>query len=320
MHKVIGPLFTVFVLLAAVFAFSARKGPPMPATEVAIGNALLLDAQRAGKRLVSVGERGYIFVSDDQGSHWRRVPSGTEATLTALAFADDRVGLAVGHDALILRTEDGGLTWKKVFSAQEQMRPLLKVAFVGPGKAFALGAYGAFLESSDGGLNWTERQVMEGDRHLNAVARLDDGTLLMAGEAGTLLRSSDGGMAWQKIASPYAGSYFGLLPVAKGGALAFGMRGKIFRSDDAGISWQEVNTDNEASLFGGWVMDDQSLLLVGQNGTALLSRDHGRSFVRVPAKGNRLLSAVLPAFPGGDFFVFGEGGFARIGAPAGAGK
>ena len=110
------------------------------------------------------------------------------------------------------------------------------------------------------------------------------------------------------------------LPVAKGGALAFGMRGKIFRSDDAGISWQEVNTDNEASLFGGWVMDDQSLLLVGQNGTALLSRDHGRSFVRVPAKGNRLLSAVLPAFPGGDFFVFGEGGFARIGAPAGAGK
>ena len=209
MNRVIGLLFTLFVALAASFAFSARTGPPQPATVVNISNALLLDAKRAGQRLVAVGERGYVFVSDDNAASWRHIPSGSEATLTAVDFADARIGLAVGHDPLILRSDDGGLSWKKAFSAPDQLRPLLDVAFVSPTRAFAIGAYGAFFESTDAGLTWIERQIFEGDRHLNSLARLPDGTLLIAGEAGTLLRSLDGGAQWEALRSPYTGSYFG---------------------------------------------------------------------------------------------------------------
>jgi photosystem II stability/assembly factor-like uncharacterized protein len=289
----------------------------MPATETHIRNALLLDAQRGGQRLVTVGEHGYIFVSDDAGGNWRKVSTGTDVTLTGVAFADAQIGLAVGHDAVILRSEDGGNSWKEVFRDSKQLRPLLRVMFADKQRAIAIGAYGAFYESMDGGLTWAERQITTEDRHFNALARLADGTLLLAGEAGTLLRSVDGGTHWEKLASPYAGSFFGLLPLAQGGVLAFGMRGNIFRSEDRGATWQAVVAGSDSALFGG-LASDGLVVLVGQNGIVLVSRDDGRTFKRVSTKASRILSAVQrPQQQGGEdgVLVFGEGGVARIALP-----
>lgn len=325
MNKVIGLLFTVFVALAAGFAFSARKLPPMPATEIDIQNALLLDTQRTGQRLVTVGEHGYIFVSDNEGDLWRQVPTATDATLTSVAFADVQLGLAVGHDATILRSVDGGSSWQEVFRDPQQLRPLLRVMFIDKQRAIAIGAYGAFFESTDGGVTWTERQITEGDRHFNALTRLTDGTLLLAGEAGTLLRSGDGGTQWEKLVSPYTGSFFGLLPLAQGSVLAFGMRGNIFRSEDRGTSWQAAISDNGNALFGGLTHDDGLVVLVGQNGTVLASRDDGRSFKRVATQASRTLSSVqrplqqaLAKNGEETILVFGEGGPTRIALPPGS--
>lgn len=321
MNRVVGLLFTVFVVLAAGFAFSARRLPPMPVTETNIRNALLLDTQRSGQRLVTVGEHGYIFVSDDAGGNWRRVSTATDVTLTSVAFADARLGLAVGHDAVILRSEDGGNSWKEVFRDLQQLRPLLRVMFVdGSRRAIATGAYGAFFESMDGGVTWAERQISAEDRHFNALARLSDGTLLLAGEAGTLLLSGDGGKHWEKLVSPYTGSFFGLLPLAQGGVLAFGMRGKIFRSENRGATWQEIAAGSDNALFGGLTYDDGLVVLVGQNGIVLASRDDGRTFERVLTQASRTLSAVQrPQLHGGkdEILVFGDGGVARISLPPG---
>jgi photosystem II stability/assembly factor-like uncharacterized protein len=324
MNRVIGLGFAIFVALAASFAFSARKLPPMPLTEIHIGKALLLDTQRTGQRLVTVGEHGYIFVSDNEGDLWRKVPTVTDATLTSVAFADVQLGLAVGHDATILRSADGGSSWQAVFRAPEQLRPLLRVAFIDKQRAIAVGAYGAFFESLDGGVTWAERRISEEDRHFNALTRLADGTLLLAGEAGTLLRSSDDGAMWEKLASPYTGSFFGLLPLAQGGVLAYGMRGNIFRSDDRGTSWQAAASDSENALFGGLTHDSGLVVLVGQNGTVLVSRDDGRSFKPVATQASRALSSVQrPLQPGLDnrsgdtILVFGEGGPTRIVLPPG---
>ncbi|MBI1906511.1 MAG: sialidase [Rhodocyclales bacterium] len=311
MNRAIGILFTVFVAAVVVFSFSPRHGPALPATTIAIAQTLALDVQRVGSRLVSVGERGRIFVSDDDGAHWKGVASPTEATLTALAFVDEKRGVAVGHDAVIVATADGGLNWHQVHSAPDERTPLLDVWFDRSGRGIAVGAYGTFLESLDGGASWGASEAVVSDWHFNAVAGLADGTRLIAGESGTLLRSVDGGDNWVELTSPYKGSYFGLLALGDGGVVVFGMRGHVYRSDDRGDTWQAVAHDSQASLFGGRVLDDGSLALVGQNGTLLVSRDGGRSFKSVATNINQVLSAVIGVRNGAGALLFGEGGVAQ---------
>lgn len=320
MNRAVGIVFTLFAVSAALFAFSERPDPPMPSTRVDIGHLLMLDVQPAGDRLVSVGERGRIFVSDDAGASWRAAVSPTEATLTALAFIDARHGVAVGHDAAIVRTDDGGEHWQLVEAAPEDEEPLLALWFDSDGHGFAVGAYGRVAESRDGGLTWVHRDIDDQELHFNAITRVGD-ALLIAGEAGTMLRSDDDGATWGRLDAPYEGSYFGLLATGDGGVLAFGMRGHVFRSESAGARWQEIDSGTQASVFAGHVVGDDALVLAGQNGLVLASRDGGRSFVEVDAATSRSFAAVVAPRAGGELVLAGDAGVTRIGlAPQPAGK
>ncbi|MCW5605889.1 MAG: sialidase, partial [Burkholderiales bacterium] len=253
MNRLIGLTFCVAVLLAATFAFSPRAVPVFPATGLRVDTVLLLDAARAGTRLVAVGERGRIFLSDDEGATWNATPSPTEATLTAVWFADARHGWVVGHDAVILRTDDAGANWHVAHAAPAEERPLLDVRFIGPERGFAVGAYGAYLETSDGGRTWTARGIADDDRHLNGIAAGAGGELLIAGESGALLLSTDGGRRWERLESPYQGSFFGALAPERDHFLVFGLRGNVYRSGDLGRNWHRAGQPAEVSLMGGRV-------------------------------------------------------------------
>ncbi|MCM2328396.1 MAG: YCF48-related protein [Lysobacter sp.] len=250
-----------------------------PLPKVTMERLLLVDATHRGSRVVAVGDRGYIVLSDDNGATWRRAKSPAAPMLTAVEFLDAKQGWAVGHDSVILATADGGDTWTQQFAAPAEQRPLLDVTFLDKDNGFAIGAYGAFHETSDGGRTWNPRKVIEDDKHLNAFVRLSDGRLVILGEAGTILLSADAGKTWSPVASPYKGSLFGGLVADDGAVVAFGLRGRIFRSTDAGKTWTAVDNASVATLMGGTKLPDGALVIAGNGGTVLVSRDHGKSFV-----------------------------------------
>ena len=117
----------------------------------------------------------------------------TRALLTAVHMHDERIGFAVGHDAVILRTGDGGESWRLVHYAPEEERPLLDVWFRDERTGFAVGAYGYFLSTGNGGDTWTSRAVSEDDFHLNALVPAGPDRLFLAAEGGVAYRSDDGG-------------------------------------------------------------------------------------------------------------------------------
>lgn len=240
---------------------------------------LLLDVARAGDRLVAVGERGKIFLSVDQGRTWQLALAPGEATLTAVYFHDERHGWAVGHDAVILRTDDGGDHWALVHQDPSGHRPLLDVWFENENHGFAVGAYGLFLETRDGGRRWRPRRLLSEDLHFNSIAGTPAGRIYLAGEAGTLLRSDDAGRNWRPLRSPYRGSFFGVLCLPDGNPLIFGIRGKAFRSPDGGRRWLPVARAAEAALQGGTVLGNGTVVLVGNGGQVLVSHDKGRKFM-----------------------------------------
>lgn len=308
MSKAIPALFLVFVAVILSYAFAHRQGAPKPPTELRIDTTMVMSATAAGTARVAVGERGRIFREEGPDGAWLPVKSPTESTLTRVHFLDDRYGLAVGHDQVILRTEDGGRTWAQVMSDPDAETPLFDVLILDAQKAYAIGAYGLFLESGDGGRTWAPRAILpEGeDRHLNAIASLASGNLIIAGEAGTILRSTDAGATWGKVPSSYEGSWFGVQPMTGAQVVVYGMRGRLMRSDDDGASFTEVALPVQTSLFGSALAADGRLLVAGQNGELLVSRDAAQTFTRVRVEGSPMLAAVLPL--DGKAETFGEHG------------
>ena len=283
--------------------------------------SLLLDGAAAGSRLVVVGERGHVLVSTDGGASWTQSPAPTRALLTAVHMHDERTGWAVGHDAVILRTRDGGETWSLVHEAPEEERPLLDVWFRDERTGLAVGAYGYFLATEDGGETWTSRAVSEDDFHLNALVPVAEGRagsatpgsrrLYIAAEAGIAYRSDDGGKTWRELVSPYAGSWFGGLALDENRVLLTGLRGHLFRSEDGGETWIRVITGTQASLTGAVRLPSGSLVITGLDGSVLTSRDGGRSVSarRLPSREG--ISAALPLADGGVLLI-GEFGVERL--------
>ncbi len=275
--------------------------------------ALLLDVARRGERLLAVGERGHILVSTDDGLSWTQAEVPTRALLTGLFMHDSRLAWAVGHDAVVLRTRDGGATWERVHHAPESERPLLDVWFEDAERGLAIGAYGGLLVTRDGGDSWQPRVLREGDDfHLNQLASAADGALYIAAEAGHLYRSDDGGETWLPLPSPYEGSFFGLLPLAEGPVLAFGLRGRLFSSADRGQTWTRIETATEATLHTGLQIGPGRFVVAGMEGTLVWGSMTGP--VRTEARADRQAIVALALAKGG-LLLFGEGGMRRLELP-----
>lgn len=272
---------------------------------------LLLDAISTGQRIVAAGERGFILLSED-GLRWHAASTIGTSTLTALARRGSQLW-AVGHDTTILKSTDSGTRWRRVHYAPEAQNPLLDIEFVDDQLGFAVGAYGTFLETHDAGEHWRARKISGEDLHYNAIAVLNNHTLLIAGEAGNLLRSTDRGQNWQTLASPYGGSWFGIVALDAKTALLFGLRGKLFRTDDAGEHWIALPAITTAALMGGRVLTDGRVVVVGNDGVILVSTDRARTFSTYHRSGNAALATLLASER--QWWLFGERGVMRVTPP-----
>lgn len=301
-----------FVLLAPSTPASGDAAVPSPLA----WKSLLLDAADTGDRIVAVGEWGHVVLSDDRGASWRQAGSvPTRTTLTGVFFIDEDRGWAVGHDAVVIHTEDGGERWTLQHDAPDLEAPLLSVWFGSEVRGIAVGAFGLRLETSDGGRRWQRAPadaVIE-DRHLNDVFAAR-GTLFAAAEGGNVYRSQ-GNASWSGLELPYTGSLWGGLALGDGTILAFGMRGHAFRSEDLGTHWSAIDTGTDQSLIGATELDDGTVHIVGLGGTVLTSRDGGRTVTQTTLAHRRAIAAVVRGTEG-RLVLFGEEGAEQIEAPA----
>jgi photosystem II stability/assembly factor-like uncharacterized protein len=297
---------------------TASEAPPVevkprPAEIMPLAShGLLLDITNTGERIIAVGDRGNIIASLN-GRDWAQVDVPVRAPLTAVYFADPKNGWAVGHDAVILRTADGGRTWALQNFQPELEKPFLDVLFVDNQHGFAVGAYGMFKETTDGGQNWTDvkNEVADAELHLNSMTRLGNGDLFIAGEQGTLGVSSDQGRTWTKLTSPYEASLFGALAVGDKGAVIFGLRGNIFVTNDVRTSkWNKIATGNVSTLFGGTRLADGRLAMVGLNGVVFVTDASGAGVKQFPSGVATTQSAVVAFGPG--LLMVGESGVEMV--------
>jgi photosystem II stability/assembly factor-like uncharacterized protein len=294
--------------------------------------SVLLSVARAGDRIVAVGERGIVLLSDDAGKTWRQAKVPVSVSLTAVQFVDSSHGWAVGHLGVVLHTEDGGETWVKQLdgiAAAEALvdyaknspniqdreraikdaewmladgpdKPFLDLYFADKSNGFIVGAYGLFFKTSDGGktwLPWASHISNPSNLHLNALAA-SGGKLYIAGERGLLLRSLDGGVNFETLVSPYEGSYFGVVAARAGELVVFGLRGKAFWSGDDGSTWSPIEIKTDAAIAAGTELSDGSLLMVSQVGELFVNDPRSSAFKNLTWRGAGSTSDVVETSTG----------------------
>jgi len=114
-------IFSIFAIMLLPVSIQADDESIM--ADLA-GHSMLLDGVSKVGLMVVVGERGHILISTD-GEQWQQITIPTRATLTGMYFQDKLKGWVVGHDAVILRTTDGGKSWGKVYYDPEGEIPQL---------------------------------------------------------------------------------------------------------------------------------------------------------------------------------------------------
>ncbi len=304
--------------IAAVPSISNNSVNNIPSIKAPlVSESLLLDITKAGqKKLIAVGEHGHIIFSSDAMT-WQQADVPLQTTLTSVFFIDNKHGWAVGHDATILNTINGGLSWEIQQYKPELEKPLLDIAFMTPLKGVAIGAYGLFFRTIDGGKTWhnefhkefltlddieylTELRQEDEEAyrdetssilpHFNRLV-IDGRTLYLVGEIGLIAKSNDFGINWQRLDEIYLGSFFDLTRTQKGNLLVVGLRGHVFRSVQNGTPWQQQATDTTALINNIVLADNNKIFLLANNGVLLESVDDGLNYQKHLQKDGKALIA-----------------------------
>ncbi|HEY5657957.1 MAG TPA: YCF48-related protein, partial [Myxococcota bacterium] len=169
----------------------APHQPPWNHAEFAAYDAAFVQRYLAGRRAQEAG----IAVSVIQNP-----------VLFTVRFANADEGLIAGLGGVILRSVDGGRTWR--YAQTSGRAALFSVATAGA-RGVAVGERGAVLYSEDGGRSW---QPPEASQVPPALGFLRDlrfapdgaGPGFIVGREGVILRSRDGGASWTQVLPPPA--------------------------------------------------------------------------------------------------------------------
>jgi len=272
-------------LAFSVVSAQEEAPDPKPAIEAPLADqSLMLDVIAHDAGYVAVGARGHVLLSSD-GRQWRQAQSvPVQATLTRVTGFGRRLW-AVGHDAVILSSSDGGENWFIQYRAPEEQEPLLDVRFVNANKGFAVGAYGRFMTTNDGGINWqSERltdRVSSESIDWSAVARQQGGIETIPDEF-------QDEPADDAEASVNKGCYeFGechlnsVLALDNGRMMIAAEAGYGFRSIDEGQSWESFRFPYPGSMFGLLAQRD-CIIAFGLRGHIQRSCDFGSNWQEIP--------------------------------------
>ncbi|WP_433466696.1 oxidoreductase [Spirillospora sp. CA-128828] len=199
------------------------------------------------------------------GPAWRLTPTGSEARLRGLAAVDRSVAWLAGSGGTVLRTTDGGGTWRNVAPAGAAGLEFRDIEAFDARRAVVLaigeGDASRVYATSDGGRTWTlgfrndepkafyDCMTFFDSRHGLAMSDPVDGRF-------RLIATGDAGRSWRVL--PSAG-----MPPALEGEAGFaasgqclvshgsrdvwlatggGSRSRVFHSGDRGLTWTVADT------------------------------------------------------------------------------
>jgi peptide/nickel transport system permease protein len=203
---------------------------------------------------------------------------GTSEDLYAVSIPSKFKGYTVGVNGTILRSDDGGRTWKLI--AFPSSITLTDVSFSGASVVWVVGKSGAIYNTSDAGNKWFKQNSTATDA-LHAVwfnYATEKGWA--AGANGTILNTSNSGVAWNKQSS---GTNVTIRDIefSQGMGFAVGDSGTILKTSDWGATWAPLPSGVNTSLVSIEIIDKNRTYICGKGGMFLRTTDGGSTWTKL---------------------------------------
>ncbi len=168
-----------------------------------------------------------------------------DPVLLRMAFANDRIGWAVGELGTIQTTTDGGATWK--LQVIQSRKILYDVSANDAQQAWIVGAGGLVLHTIDGGQTWNERTTGV-TASLRAVHFVDANLGWAVGSDGVIVSTVNGGVRWQRQNSGTQQTLNDVTFVNVKEGWVAGDRGTLLHTTDGGMTWQDETPGTRSNL------------------------------------------------------------------------
>ena len=248
----------------------------------------------------ATGGRAFLWTTDDGGTSWDRIltgkpgfNSGAGYNSGLLAFASPSVGLWGRYGPTLLRTSDGGGSWKEAQLPQPAI--LWDFAFASKRVAWAATGIGSddirgdICKSTDGGATWqtvasirpssTPGEGPGGAFHSISCPTESICYVAASGPKSSVLwATTNGGQQW--VQQPLPGSWRVLAFPSQSIGWNCAWDGRVFKTSDGGRTWGEQTVAGGA-LYDASFVDDQHGWLVGEGSTIIRTADGGTTWVRL---------------------------------------
>ncbi|MBN2031528.1 T9SS type A sorting domain-containing protein [bacterium] len=230
----------------------------------------------AGDLYVGPYLNGVIYKSTDGGYAWTLLPETNffRSTPRSIFFLDENRGWAVGDNALIEKTVDGGEHWESQanpFSGSDQQ--FQSVFFTDENKGWIAGGHnGALLHTIDGGITWSE-QISGTTKWLGSVFFVNSDTGWCVGgigfSDGIILNTNNGGTNWVTQSDTVESGLNSVYFTDTQTGWVVGNGGTILKTIDGGTAWTEEQSHSANDLQSIFASNENHAWTVGNGGTIL---------------------------------------------------
>lgn len=220
---------------------------------------------------------GQMYNKDAPGG-WAAQQTGIKHSLNSLSFYDGSIGIAVGETGTIIKTSDGGASWKSILYPDSLQ--LFDIAYTSGRAFFITGDKGTILKSTDVGETWTKINSPAGEA-LMSIVFMNERRGVIVGDKGTMLLTDDGGNTWYRGHSNTAQLLFGVQSFGNSSLIACGMKGAVIMSSDNGSSWRTIPAFTDNYLRDASFANEKDGYVVGGSGEAYKTDDGGSSWKKI---------------------------------------